>query len=76
MRGIRTTEPGSDTSEDVVITLLSRTNLYRPASFARLQKIGPAGLAWLTMTLLVFSTTGTASAQQSFKTAAGLPMRS
>jgi hypothetical protein len=59
-----------DTSEDVMITNLPRTNVDRLSSFARLQKISPAGLAWLTMALLIFAMTATAGAEQSFKTAA------
>ena len=53
-----------------MITALSRTNFRRLASFARLQKTGPAGLTGLTTALLVFAMTATAGAQQSFKTAA------
>jgi Protein of unknown function (DUF2950) len=48
---------------------LSGTNSHRPGSFARLQKIGPAGLSFLTVALLGFVITTTANAQQSFKTA-------
>jgi Protein of unknown function (DUF2950) len=61
---------GADTSEDVMITALSRTKFHRLAPFAWLQKIGPAGLTWLTVALLVFAITATANAQQSFKSAA------
>jgi hypothetical protein len=53
-----------------MITAVSRTNFHRLASFAGLQKIGPAALAGLTMALFVFAMTATAGAQQSFKTAA------
>jgi len=51
-----------------MIVILSGANLHRPTSFARLQKIVP-GLTWLTVALLAFVITATASAQQSFKTA-------
>jgi hypothetical protein len=53
-----------------MITAVSRTNFHHLALFARLQKIGPAALTGLTMAVLVFATTATAGAQQSFKTVA------
>jgi hypothetical protein len=53
-----------------MITALSRTNFHCLASFARLQKIGSAGLTGLTMGLLVFVMTAAAGARQSFKTVA------
>jgi hypothetical protein len=52
-----------------MVTILSGSNLHRPGSFARLQKIGMAGLTCLTLVLLGFVSTATAKAQQSFKSA-------
>jgi Protein of unknown function (DUF2950) len=50
-----------------MITILSGSNWSRP--WARLQKIGTAGLTGLTVALIGLVITATANAQQSFKTA-------